>query len=392
MKKAIKALWHGIKSVFTAIVDWATTLFGMKDETKYSRVLRRIVGTAFAVAVLLWAVTSIVVFFRNIDLEVCNPFDNDDDYYVSETVTDDLFFYDGYYDKVGYIANADGKKLVKNVCWIAKPMEGDSLVCYSDGERRGFFHMRDGHVVIKPTYDHAWIFSGGLAAVERDGRVMFIDADGNVVIDRHFTYDGSSDYVFHNGCCAVHDSTGKSVGLIDSKGDWVVSPQYESIIPYDTFWIVKSGDRQAVLNIDLDTVMPMTKAVFEICNTTILATFDNHTMSAYSLQGKLLAASQIRDVEQMLYELREVMYPVNEDGKECSDEYYSYGNPIQRMAVATCYKYEAEWGWYGLMDAAGHKLTPPLYARIEAVDKDLYLCETSYGRGELLDSRGRKVE
>lgn len=49
MKKEIKALWHGIKAVFTALVNWVATLFGMKnDNSNYSRILRRIVGTAFA--------------------------------------------------------------------------------------------------------------------------------------------------------------------------------------------------------------------------------------------------------------------------------------------------------------------------------------------------------
>lgn len=37
MKKVIKALWHGIKAVFTAVVDWVATLFGMKDNSKYGR-------------------------------------------------------------------------------------------------------------------------------------------------------------------------------------------------------------------------------------------------------------------------------------------------------------------------------------------------------------------
>jgi hypothetical protein len=44
-----------IKSVFTTVVDWVATLFGMKnDSTKYSRILRRIVGTGFALVVIFW--------------------------------------------------------------------------------------------------------------------------------------------------------------------------------------------------------------------------------------------------------------------------------------------------------------------------------------------------
>ena len=55
MKKERKSLWKGIKAVFTTVVDWVATLFGMKDNSKYGRVLHRVVGTAFAVVVVAWA-------------------------------------------------------------------------------------------------------------------------------------------------------------------------------------------------------------------------------------------------------------------------------------------------------------------------------------------------
>ena len=93
-----------------------------------------------------------------------------------------------------------------------------------------------------------------------------------------------------------------------------------------------------------------------------------------------------------MYETREVLYPVNQKGSECPDKPGSDTNPARRMAVATCLQYETEMGWYGLMSPDGRLLTPPSYIRIKAVDKDLYLCETSSGRGELLNSRGQRVE
>ena len=389
MKKAIKALWHGIKAVFTAVVGWVATLFGMNDNTKYGRVLRRIIGTAFAVVVILWAVRGLVRLCDNIYWDGCCLFDKDDDYYLSEELTDDLFYYDGYYDKVGYLANADGKKMIKNVYWIAKPMEGDSLVCYSDGEYRGYFHLRDGHIVVKPIYDHAWIFSDGLAAVKQEGRIMFIDTTGNVIIDKGFAYDYEDDgYVFHQGHCAVNDVTGQHMGLIDRNGEWVIEPLYKSISPIDTFWIVRNDDEQAILTFGMDTVIPMTKASFEISDTAILVTFADHTMSTYSLQGELITASQIQEVDQLMYETREVVYPtIYGDNEE-----YSSNEPYCRKAVATCLRYEAEWGWYGLLSPDGHILTPPSYVSIEAVDKDLYLCETIYDRGVLLNSKGVPVQ
>ena len=71
---------------------------------------------------------------------------------------------------------------------------------------------------------------------------------------------------------------------------------------------------------------------------------------------------------------------------------YYGGEPYTRKAVATCMRYEAECGWYGLLSPEGKLLTFPLYRGIEAVGKDLYLCKTDYGRGVLLNSKGQRVE
>lgn len=388
MKKALKALWHGIKAVFTALVDWVATLFGMNDNSKYSRRLRRIVSTAFTVTVTAFAVVLLIKLASSLYEDfACN---SDDDGYLSEQLSDDIAYYEHYYDNNGYLLNAKGKKVLEEVAWIAKPLDGDSLVCYSDGELRGYFHRRDGRMVIKPTYRHAWIFSDGRAAVESGGRVKFIDTTGQVVIDHNFTYDISVDgYVFHNGHCAVTDSTGHHMGLIDRNGNWILQPVYRNIIPVDTFWLASLDNRQTVLTFSLDTVIPLTEAEFEIRDTAIFATFADHTKSTYSLQGELITANQIYDIDQLMYETREVVYPerIKDD-----EDYYSSDEPYFRKAAASCLRYEADYGWYGLMTLDGKPLTPPSYVNIEAIDKDLFLCETTHGHGVLLNSRGQRVQ
>ena len=63
-------------------------------------------------------------------------------------------------DGKGYIYNIrTGKKSLKHVAWIAKPTDKDSLICFSDGKKRGYFSKNTGKVVIEPKYSHAWIFS-----------------------------------------------------------------------------------------------------------------------------------------------------------------------------------------------------------------------------------------
>jgi hypothetical protein len=283
---------------------------------------------------------------------------------------------------------------VGNVLSIAHPLEGDSLVYFSDGERRGYFHMRDGRLVIEPIYEHAWIFSEGLAAVEEQGRIKFIDTAGRVVIDRGFKYDVSDDgYVFHDGHCAVNDSPGLHMGLIDRKGDWVLPPVYDNISPYDTFWVVSLGDQQALLSFSLDTIMPFARVRYDILDTAILVSLSDHSLALYSRQGTLLKTDLVVDVEQMMYDTKEVVYNHTDHSADEATEYYEYDDTFTQLkAVATCLRYEAQSGWYGLMSPEGRQLTPPLYISIQAIDKDLYLCKPDYYQGILLDSHGRRVE
>ena len=396
MKIAIKALWHGIKAVFTAIVDWVAHLFGMNDNSKYGRALRRIIGTAFALVVVFLAVTALVRFGRSVYWNISSSCGNSDRYssiYLDEEFNDNLFYYADRWGDKGYLADSNGHKLLKHIFCVNKPMEGDSLVYFSDGDKRGYFHMRDGRLVVKPRYEHAWVFSDGLAAVEVHGRIKFIDTDGKVAIDRGFRYDENDDgYVFHQGHCAVNDSTGRHMGLIDRNGNWVLSPEYKNIYPQDTFWILQTGDRMALLTFGMDTVIPLTASYLYIRDSIVNVTFADHTLSTYDLRGNLLAADLISNVGQLMYDTRELMYRTNRDLDEETETYYSYDDYTNRRAVATCLRYEAENGWYGLMSPDGHRITPPAYSSIEAIDKDLYLCEPVYGRGVMFNSKGQRVE
>lgn len=392
MKKAIKAVWHGIKVVFTTIVDWVATLFGMKENSKYGRVLHCIVGTAFAVVLILWAAGALVSFCRSVYWNVadlCGFDDRFSEVSFSEALNDNLYYYEDYWSDKGYLSDSNGHKLLKHISCIAKPMEGDSLIYFSNGDKRGYFHMRDGHLVIKPIYEHAWIFSEGLAAVEVMGQIRFINTEGKVVIDRGFAFSEADDgYVFHKGHCAVNDCDNKKMGLIDRNGDWVVPPVYNYITPQDTFWILATDNQQAILSFGMDTVMPLSSASFSFNDTTIEATFPDHTMSTYTLQGQLITSSQIRDVTQLKHNTQELVYPTRHSD---DDEYYD-DEPYTRKAIATCLCYEAECDWYGLMSPDGKIITPPSYVSIEAVGKDLYLCKTDYGRGMLLNSKGIRVK
>ena len=114
---------------------------------------------------------------------------------------------------------------------------GEGLaVCTNGAEtwdelRYGYMDL-SGQVVLPPVYDEAGVFSQGLAAVERDGRVGFIDRTGAVVIDFRYAPWDHEPYRFQDGVAAVgveQDDGTVLYGLIDQTGTPVTEARYQSL-------------------------------------------------------------------------------------------------------------------------------------------------------------------
>ena len=45
MKRYIILFWHGLTGILSSIAEWFTVVLGMKDDSKYGKVIRRTVGT-----------------------------------------------------------------------------------------------------------------------------------------------------------------------------------------------------------------------------------------------------------------------------------------------------------------------------------------------------------
>lgn len=385
MKRAFILLWKGLTRFLTAIAEWFTVILGMKDDSMYGKFLRRTVGTCFTLMVLFVTSAAVAAFVEGIVGTFCNDSEElYDTQYLSRNTT--YYVADG---KDGYIENENGKKTIKGISWIAKPLGDDSLVCYSNGRKRGYFNIYSGKTVIKPQYAHAWIFSEGLASVDDNGWIKFIDGTGKVVIDLKMPYiPGIEGYVFHNQHCAVHNDRRDRWGLINKQGQWVLNAEYFSIEPCDTFWILDNGKEQSMITDNMQTVIPFSAGSVRISlrDQTIIATMSDHTVKTFNLQGDLIEDFCIQNIEMMTYDT-EKLY----SAESLEDEYSGYeSTPIQ--AVAKCKRYEAEYGWYGLMTPEGKILTPPAYSSIEAIGADLYFCQNDNSNGILLNGKGEKVD
>ena len=215
------------------------------------------------------------------------------------------------------------------------------------------------------------------------------------MIDNHIRYvPGMDGYVFHNGHCVIHNKKGDRLGLMNKEGKTALAPEYSSIEPTDSFWIVSNGKEKTVLNANLDTVLPFMDAKVWINNGMIEVTMSDHTIRTYSLQGEIIEDFHISEVSQLYYDTNEIRYnstkTYDDEGNLSSETENS--EATTGSGVARCRRYQAEYNWYGLMTQDGHVLTPPSYSDITAIGPDLYLCKTDYEHGFIINGKGQRVK
>lgn len=394
IKRAFALFWHGLTALLAGMASWFTVILGMKDESKYGKFLRRTVGTCFALLMIMLVVAAGGDFCNYAYRRLALRQNFGDEYWDQRQISPFVTYY-SFYSNKGYLKNSEGKKTITDIEWVATPWGADSLVCYSDGKKRGYFNMFTGQPVIEPKYRHAWVFSEGLASVDDGGWIKFIDASGRVVFDPRLPYvPGADGYIFHNGYCVLPQS-GQSelVGLVDKQGRWALKPEYRSIDYSGDFWIVDNGTGKSVLDSTLATVLPFVDGQIVGIGEYINVTLRNHVMQRYTLTGELVNDFYINDVNFLTYDTDELRYSAtknyNEEGTLVSETEDLNPLPVQKMAKCRCY--EAESGWYGLMTAGGQIVTPPSYTSITAIGYDLYLCKDNFEDGVILNGKGERV-
>lgn len=380
-------LWKGVCQA----LGWFFGLFGYKKNYNFSKCVWGLFATSTTIVMTTFAVMILYhigeeVYDRYFRPHYCGEYC---DY--AEYVYHDIYFHNTE-DGKGYIYNKrTGEKLISDIAWIAKPLGKDSLVCYSDGKKRGYFSKNTGKVIIEPKYDHAWIFSEGLSSIEENGYVKFIDATGKVVIDKKIAYFADMEgCVFHGDYCVVQAADSEYYGLMDKTGKMVLPLEYTYISPScdSKLWYVSKGDVTGLLDNDMKTVIPFMACSIHISDNKITVTMPDHTVRKYDLQGQLIYDFYITSVRMLEYQKDEIVYSKENDVdiEEEQNEYY-HPNATARMRAYVAGDY-----YEGLMSADGHVVTMPLYKNIEAIGYDLYLCEVNDCENVIINGKGEIVK
>lgn len=390
MKKHISArlffmvLGRGIAQVFRAIGRF----LGFRDGSRYALVVRRIFTGSCAVVALIFATAFLYMFADEIVWEEWLEPRFGSSRVSSKPISNRLVFRCNYHTDRGDIYDpVNDKVLMRRVDWVFTSDDGDSLAVFAKNGKRGYINRFTGEVGIPLTYTRAWVFSEGLAAVELNGRLCFIDHTGKVVIDRgHEIFSSRIGYAFEQGYCVVWDPTIGKAGLIDRSGDWALKPEYDYIVNDEGFWRVGNEDLYGLFSATLEPMFPVENTSIEIYDGTITVRHADHIARQYDYAGNLLNPFLIDGIESMMYETN----ALKADGSICEGTYSEV--IVQDIANLLRYQVSSD-NWhtedhYGLMGRDGRIITQPIYTSIEAIAPDRYLCQPD---GVILDDRGQPV-
>lgn len=293
----------------------------------------------------------------------------------------------GYRGKTRVVNLLTNKIVMKNIDNVVLSADGDSLAVFFKGKLRGYLNRFTGKEVIPPQYTRAWVFSEGMAAVEENGQLKFINHKGDIVISKGFEVSGKDQdgYLFHNGYCFIRDKMNGKIGVVDTLGNWIIEPQFDYIEKYGDYIHVQNEYCQGLYTRKLEVVFPMEYNIIDINSytNTILVRKEDEAPQLYDMKLNLLEDFVIDHISYMLYKTGALRSCTDEDGRE----YF-----VEVKEVANCNKYSVGGNFtrasYGLMSKSGKILTPPLYSKIEAIAPNRYLC---HPHGVILDDNGKEV-
>ena len=278
-----------------------------------------------------------------------------------------------------------GKYVTPRMQWVASAPERDSLTVFCDKDgKRGFLNVNTGEIVVEGKYRHAWVFSEGLAAVvEPNGKMGFINHEGEYVIQPELDYISSHDYVFKHGVCCIQ-SKDEKFGLLSREGKWVLTQEYD-YIDYeggpDVFIPRKDDKYGAVQNGSFDWVYPLEYDYIswnEGTNGDAFLLYKDHNTERVTLDGTVVDRFVIDETREMRY--MTVYHP------DIADEY-----AISDKVLA--FRVYSKWG---VMDKhTGKVLIPAMYGSVDLSSESIIECSfEDYGcyNYVLYDLKGNKIE
>lgn len=264
--------------------------------------------------------------------------------------------------------------------WIVFDEWNDTIGVYAINDKRGYVNLNDGEIIIeaeKNQYEMAWVFSEGLAAVMKDGKVGFVNMENEIVIPFQFNYDPGCGmwnlgFVFHEGLCCMTSAENK-LGLINTAGEWVVEAEYDEIwVPCHDHRILIKNNKYGVADINGQIIYPAEYGYIDILSDGFVLTKGGKRWQV-DREGKTI-------VDFMFDETYDLYYPDNSFSTNEKVEYYS---PF------ACYRILGRYGIFSR--TTGKAITPAIYLDVEQLSYTLFKVQTDNMDWTLLDTDGNIV-
>ncbi len=261
--------------------------------------------------------------------------------------------------------------------------EGDSLAVYALSDKRGYINTDTGKIVIDAKdncYNKAWVFSEGVAAVMKEGKIGFINTKNEVVIPFQFDYTDKCrmydfGYIFHNGHCAIPNKDG-DLGLIDLSGKWIVEPEYDEI------WSPNSHGYRIIIKDNNYGILDSAGTIkYPVEYSYISAISEGFVLAKNGHMWKVDFEDNI--VQPFLFDdTSHLYYPTGYN--DCDEIVYELSDYVQ---------YEVT-NRYGIMNRiTGEVITPAIYSGINMLSKRVFrVQESNIYEWHLLDTEGNVIK
>ena len=252
-------------------------------------------------------------------------------------------------NKINIINPKTKEVIVEDIEWChySSNKDEDPIVLFAQKGKRGFCNIVTNEIIVPATtYTKAWEFSEGLAAVEKDGYIGFVNTKGKVAIKFKYSYRGNrlSEFVFHHGHCIVADSSNK-IGVTDHKGCWVIKPLYDNIhLAKDYAIVYKDGEFKKQIDFNGNVVQD---GIIDYIN-------------------NIYYEETYTDLQSGKKDVGDVLNP----------DFYEY-----RVG---CYS--------GLINSKGEIITPPIYTNITGISPTLFKAQLQdWNSIVIIDQKGKVI-
>ncbi len=302
--------------------------------------------------------------------------------YWDRRVSDNVTLYSFSDNKWRVYNNRTGEYTTEKINWLSEVPENDSLAVYALPNKRGYINVNTGRIVIDAetnSYCKAWVFSEGLAAVMKDDKIGFINANNEVVIPFQFDYTDKCrmydfGYLFHNGYCIMTNKDG-DLGLIDTTGKWIVEPAYDEIwAPHESgYRIIVDNSKHGALDSRGNVIYSAEYGYVDVLSDGFILTKGGKKWQV-DFEGNIVQPLMFDGT----YYLK---YPIGYN--ECGDIQHAFADFVKYKVMNS----------YGIMNRiTGEPITPAIYSDINMLSKDLFEVQVydSYV-WYLLDTKGNVV-